>query len=457
MNPFYNPAFLLNIARNYLADINRIWKLDKDGLKRYQDKAICKIVDFAYTVPIYKKKYKSYNVYKHDIKGIDDIYKLPFITKNDLREYYPDYIIPKESKKKYGHFVSTSGSTGKPVFIYIDLFTSIRSLIAFARVLKTLEGSWRKSRIILIIDSRPGSIENTWFVDNGIPFLKKFTKLENIKYLDIGLKPEKIIQDINKFNPDFIGSDPNMLRQLSYLKKIGLGEDIQPNYIFSGTSILDKYTKNYIENAFNSKVIDTYGTTEGGPIAFQCINGNYHVNSDFVFLEFLDDENKKVTFNTPGQLVITKLYGYGTPIIRYNGVDDIVTPTNINCNCGITTQIIKQIEGRSTDLILLPSGKTLSPLILTGIPAKIMDDSNSYKIKQFQIIQRKIDELELLVVIDEKLRDVGIPINDLFIEMKKRISRKIGNEINVKITETDKIQKDVRSDHVKVVSSMLNY
>ena len=117
------------------------------------------------------------------------------------------------------------------------------------------------------------------------------TKLENTKYLDLGLKPEELIQEINKFNPEFIGSDPIMLRQLAYLKKIGQGEDIQPTCIFSGGSVLDSYTKNYVENAFNTKIIDTYGTTEGGPLAFQCINGNYHVNSDFVYLEFLDDYN----------------------------------------------------------------------------------------------------------------------------------------------------------------------
>jgi len=118
--------------------------------------------------------------------------------------------------------------------------------------------------------------------------------------------------------------------------------------------------------------------------------------------------------------------------------------------------MIKQIEGRSTDLIILPNGKTLSPLTLTGIPSKIMEDFNSYKIKQFQIIQHEIDQIEILIVIDEKQRNIGVKVKDLLKEIEKRASRKIGKDINVTVTETDHIQKDVRSDYVKVVISKIN-
>ncbi len=453
MNPFYNPLFLLQIAKSYLSDVDRIWRINPDDLKKYQDKALKKMVNYAYKVPLYHEKYKEFGVHPNDINGIDDIRKLPFITKNDLRENYPEKIIPKGFDKRYGQCVSTSGSTGKPVFIFLDYFASIRSLLAYARELKAYGGNWKKSKTVLVIDTGPGSIEHTIFANSAVPFLKKFMTLKNIKYIHIGEKPEKIIQEINEFNPDYLGSDPNMLRQLAYLKKIGQGEDIQPVSIHSAGSMLDSYTRNYVKNAFNTRVFDTYGTSEGGPLAFQCINEKYHVNSDFVYLEFLDEKNKNVSYNTPGHIIITKLYGGGTPIIRYTGIDDIVTPIEHNCNCGITTQMIKQIEGRSTDLILLPNGKTLSPLTLTGIPSKTMEDFNSYKIKQFQIIQHEIDQIEILIVIDEKQRNIGIPVKDLLKEIKKRASKKIGNDVNITVNETDHIQKGERSDYVKVVIS----
>lgn len=456
MNPFYNPLFLLKMAKSYLSDIDRIWRIDLKELKRFQDKAFRKIINYAYKVPLYNEKYKASGIHPNDIKGISDIEKLPFITKNDLRENFPDRIIPKDFDKNYGQCVSTSGSTGKPVFIYLDRYASILSLLAFARELKAYGGNWKKSKAVLVIDTGPGSIEHSIFANSAVPFLEKFMKLDNIKYIHIGEKPEKIIQEINEFNPEYIGTDPNMFRQLAYLKKIGQGENIQPVTIFSGGAMLDDYTRNYVENAFNTKLFDTYGTSEGGPLAFQCVNGNYHVNSDFVYLEFLDDKNRSVSYNTPGHVIITKLYGGGTPIIRYTGIDDIVTPIEPGCNCGAITQMIKQIEGRYTDLIILPNGKTLSPLTLTGIPSKIMEDFNSYKIKQFQIIQHEIDQIEILIVIDEKQRNIGVKVKDLLKEIEKRASKKIGNEINITVTEADHIQKDVRSDYVKVVISKIN-
>ena len=150
---------------------------------------------------------------------------------------------------------------------------------------------------------------------------------------------------------------------------------------------------------------------------------------------------------------MTKLYGRGTPIIRYQGIEDMITPTTKKTCCKLSSQTIKQIEGRSTDLIVLPKGKLLSPLSVTSIPAKIMEEYQTYKIKQFQIIQQKIDEIEILIVIDEKLRNTGPSVKILLQELKKRFSEKIGHGIQIVVREVVEIQKNDRSDYVKVVIS----
>lgn len=455
MNSFLNPIFLLQIAKSYLSDVDRIWYYDEKKLKQYKNKSLQKIVSYAYTVPLYNKKYKEYGVHPDDIKGIDDIKKLPFITKDDLRQNYPDGIIPKGFDKKNSFLMSTSGSTGKPVFIYLDTFSAVKSLEGFVREIRAYDGDWRKTKIALIIDLSPGSVEYTFFAESTLPILKNFLSLKNIKYFNIGEKPEKTMQELNEFNPEFIGTDPNMLRQFAFLKNNGKGADLAPKIIFSSGSMLDDYTRMYVEKAFNAKIVDLYGTTEAGPLAFQCHNGNYHVHSDFVHLELLDEENKPVPNNKPGHVVVTKLYGHGTPIIRYTGIDDIAIPIKQNCSCGIKTEIIKQIEGRSTDLIVLPNGKTFSPLNITGIPAKIMDEFKTYKIKQFQVIQHKKDEIEIKIVIDEKLRNTDPPVKKILTELKKRFEDKIGPDVKINVNEVDEIQKNTREDYVKVVTSKI--
>jgi len=458
MNQFYNPLFLLRIAKSYLTEVNRIWSFDDRELQHYKDKAFRRTVRFAYdNVPLYHQKYREQGVKPQDLKGITDLRKLPFITKDDLRNGYPTQIVPKGFKEQNNILVSTSGSTGKPVFMYHDRLSAIKSLEAFLRVLKAYGGHWRKTRIILVIDMEPGSIEHTLFSESVSSFLKKFIPMENIKYLHIGDDPKDIMRSINDFNPEFLGSDPNMLRKFAVLKNNGYGKDIAPSFLFSSGSMLDPYTKRYIEHAFSSRTIDMYGTTEAGPLAFECVKGGYyHVHSDFVHIEVLDAQDTDVAYGTSGRVVVSKLYGTATPVIRYLGIEDMVTPvTKTDTCCGLHTQLIQSIQGRCTDLIVLPNGSLLSALTITGIPAKVMEKFNSYKIKQFQIIQHDTTNLEVLIVIDEAMRPIGIPVDELLQELQKQFSERLGTGISVSVRDVEEIQKDERSDYVRVVISKI--
>jgi phenylacetate-CoA ligase len=322
MNQFYNPLFLIRVAKSYLSEVNRIWTFDEQKLKKYKEKVLRNTIRFAYNqVPLYHQKYREHGVQPEDIKDISDIKKIPFVSKDELRNGYPKNIVPKRFKEQNNILLSTSGSTGKPVFLYHDRLSAIKSLEAFLRVLKAYGGHWRKTRIILVIDMEPGSIEHTLFSESVSSFLKRFVPMDNIKYLHIGDNPLDLIKKINAFNPEFIGSDPNMLRKFAVLMNNGHGPDINPDFLFSSGSMLDSYTKRYIEHAFSSRIIDMYGTTEAGPLAFECVEGGYyHVHSDFVHLEFLDQNDDDVDYGKAGRVVVTKLYGTATPIIRYLGI-----------------------------------------------------------------------------------------------------------------------------------------
>ena len=458
MKPFVNPIFLLKLLKSYMVDINRVWNLSQEQMRKYQDKALRRVIKYAYTVPLYRKKYKEYGINAEDIRGIKDIKKLPVITKNDLRNNYPDGILPKNYDKENGFLLSTSGSSGKPLFFYYELFAAIKYVEGFMRILKAYGGAWNKSKIALVIDNKPGTVENASFQNSAMPFVRKFMKLDYIKYLYVGEKIDKLFKEVNEFSPEYLGSDPHTLKEFAYLKMNGKGKDLNPKYLISSGAILDQYTKKYIERGFDAKILDNYGSTEGGPMAFQCINSeNYHINSDYCYLEFLDEKFNDVPFETPGKIVVTRLYGYGTPIIRYIGHEDIVTATEPDNSCGLTsTQMIKNIAGRSMEMIRLPNGKTIAPFHVTTIPASVMDSYNTYKIKQFQIIQNKIDEVEVLIIIDDNLRDKGPSVKKIFDEMEKRFKNKLGADMDIIIREVKEIPKSKDTNFVKVVVSRLN-
>ena len=95
MNPFLNPIKTIPFIKYIYYDPWRIYKIKEEKLKKIKDNALRKIVKYAYTVPYYHEKYKKLGIHPDNIRGIDDIDKLPFITKNELINNFPDRVIPK--------------------------------------------------------------------------------------------------------------------------------------------------------------------------------------------------------------------------------------------------------------------------------------------------------------------------------------------------------------------------
>ncbi|HEC81677.1 MAG TPA: phenylacetate--CoA ligase family protein, partial [Thermoplasmatales archaeon] len=418
-------------------DTNRVWRVTKDELERYRDKAIKRIVKHAFTVPLYYKKYKAAGVKPSDINGIKDIEKLPIITKDDLRNSPLDDLIPDGKKKGNFSMVSTSGSTGKPVTLFTEPYTMFKTLIGFIRVIREYGISWRKTRMSIIADLSAESAEEAYFTGTAIPSLKPIFSLDNMQTFHVGDDPEKILDEMERFNPEFIGGYPGTLKILAILKRRGKGENVNPRWIGSSGAILDDYTRKYIEDAFDARVFDVYGATECSPIAFECRNGNYHVQSDLVHLEFVDQENISVASGTPANILVTRLFGRGTPIIRYSGISDLITPTDGECSCGMVTPLIEKIEGRKVDAVVLPNGKIIPPSSFTGIPYKVMRKFNTKKIEQFQIIQHDYDRIEILTVIDKRQKEPKVEV--LFEALKDAYQKVLGKDIKVEVREVEEI------------------
>ena len=446
MNPFLNPVTLARVAKYYLTDVNRIWTYDWEKLEEYREKQFRRILKLVMKTPMYREKYKGIDVSKITLQNIDE---LPILTKADIRKHFPDGVVPENFDRRKGYVVSTSGSTGQPVSIYTDSSAIAKSLVAFVREINQFGIGWR-DRMSVIVDLTPSAIEEAYMV-KGLPL-----KFKNLQVLHVGENVEKMIEKIDAFNPKFIGGYPGVLRALAVLKKKGYGKNIEPEYIASSGAVLDDYTRKYIEEAFNTKVFDVYGSTEGGPIAFECRKGNYHIHYDMVHLEFLDEDMKPVKYGEPGRIIVTKLYGTATPIIRYDGLNDFVIPLANKCNCGINSPLIEKIGGRKADSIVLPSGQIIPPSSITGIPAKVMEKMGTRKILQFQIIQKSENEVDVLVVIDEDLRNVGPDVDSIFRELKKKFEERFNGELNVEIKEVEEIEKPEHLDTPPpVVTSMV--
>ena len=414
--------------------------MDETKLKRYQDKQFKKIVQFAYTVPLYHDVYNKHGVHPNDIHGIKDITKLPIVTKHDFKKYYPNGIISNKIRKDKLIEVSTSGTTGKSLSIYVEMLDIVIGLFGYIRTLREYGINWRKEKITIIGDFAPHTVESGYIEKGLSPSLSWSGFLKNIQWLDTNDDPKKIIEKINKFKPVFIGGYTGMLGHLALLKEKGYGKDISPRVIASTGSVLDNSLKNYIEKQFNSPVFEAYGATESGLIAYTCKNGNYHIMSDFVYLEFIKD-NISVESKKPGKMVVTKLFGKGTPIIRYDAINDIIAPLYEKCDCGLSGDLIQKIYGRDDISLILPDGKLLLASSISNIYSKVLYKLKTNMLKDTYIVQHDIDKIEIQVLFDIKQKKKDVSVEDVMELIKSEFVEIIGSKVNIDIKEVKKIDK----------------
>jgi len=142
-----------------------------------------------------------------------------------------------------------------------------------------------------------------------------------------------------------------------------------------------------------------------------------------------------------GHIILTRLFGKGTPIIRYSGMDDWITLLPYyECDCGLSTPIIKNgVEGRISAQIFLPDGRVYPAASFESV-SLVLNALKTSKIIQFQTVQNKIDDIEILIVIDNYLRDVGPSVDFIFKKIKEAYEKKCGPNVKISVKEVKEIK-----------------
>jgi phenylacetate-CoA ligase len=459
MNPLLNPKILISLIKNYVYDINRLSKKTPDEIKIYKDKAFRKVVKYAYSVPFYHDKYKKAGIHPDDIKGIKDIIKLPIISKDEIKKNFPDNITPTNYNKNKAHIVCTGGTSGKPVCVYTDFLTIAKSSMVTIRELKLFNLDWNNIKTAHIGNFNKNRID----LVTQEHFQKHFRiifKMDNTLNIDVNIAFKDLIEKLNSFKPDIIVTYPTTFQHLSFLKRKGIGKNIKPKICWTGGAILDDYTRKYTEEAFNCRLLNIYPSVEAGAnIAFECNYGNWHVHDDFFHLEAIDEKGNFVKSRKKGHLVLTKLFGTGTPIIRYTGMDDWVKLSDdvVSCDCGLcSTVIVGGVEGRRSENVILPNGKVY-PAGAFCFVEPILSKYKTYKIKQYQVIQKAIDEIEILIIIDEDLRNTEPSFDTISKEIKDIYQYKTGPDVKITVRQVDEIKNLNKNKPAPIVVSNVKF
>ena len=333
----------------------------REQIVAIQNEKIVRQVKNVYeNVPYYRALMDKQGVKPDDIKSIDDIKLLPFLTKDDLREAYP-YGLLGTDLKNCVRLHSTSGTTGKRVVAFytqhdVDLWED-----CCARAIVAAGGT---NDDILQIAYGFGLFTGGFGIHGGS---------HKVGALTIPMSSgntERQIQFMADFGTTIICCTP------SYAAYIGetlaasgyKPEDTKLRIGIFGAEPWTEEMRRSIEKSLGIKAYDIYGLTEvSGPgVAFECSEQNgMHINEDHFYAEIIDPETHEVLpEGEKGELVFTCLDKQGFPLLRYR-TKDICVLTRKKCSCGRTHVKMCKPMGRSDDMMIIRGGKVFPSQIET--------------------------------------------------------------------------------------------
>lgn len=394
--------------------------MDPQSLRALQSERLVKLVRYVYDrSPFYKKRFDDHGVKPSDITSIEDLFKLPFTYKKDLRETYPTGMFCVKNTELL-RFHASSGTTGKPTVV--------------------------------------GYTKND--VDNWAESLAR-------GLTSIGLGQEDIIQVSYgyglftgglglHYGSEKVGattlpvSSGNTERQLSLMEDLGVtaicctpsyfsylieaaekeGRNLKETKLRAGIFGAEPWSESLrarIQERSGIKAYDVFGTSElSGPLFIECeAQEGMHVWGDMFIFEILDPETlQPAKEGEIGELVVTTLLKEALPLIRYR-VGDLASVSSKVCKCGRTHPRLMRLKGRSDDMIIV-RGINVFPGQVEYVLVKIPEVS-----PHFMIVIDRVGELDHMVVQVELNDDMASDKLDDFYKLKSKIEHELQAILNL--------------------------
>ena len=323
--------------------------MDRESMKKLQLERLQQTVRTCYEkVPFYKKKFDKMGIKPEDIKSLDDITKLPFTTKYDLRDEYP-FGLNAVPMDQIVRIHASSGTTGKPV---VGTYT------------KNDIDNWAEgaARVLAVGDVGPGDVVQVSYgyglFTGGLGAHDAAGKLGAVQLPTSAGNSEKQIMLMKDFGSTALCCTPSYALHLcEVMAKMGVKkEDLKLRVGLFGAAPWTWGIRREIEEKMGIKAIDIYGLTEmSGPgVGGECEDQDgTHIWEDMFYPEIINPETlEPVAPGEEGELVFTSLCKEAMPIIRYR-TRDLTHLIYEPCKCGRTAVRIGKILGRSDDMLII--------------------------------------------------------------------------------------------------------
>jgi phenylacetate-CoA ligase len=450
---YYLPVILQNVAVSLKGLMlestrkGRIYREEKEKIiartswsteqfAQYERENFCSMLEHAIMyVPFYRLWWETKKLKIPSQCSLIDIIDVPVITKDKLKSSTGNYISTEKDISKIVK-INTTGTTGAPLEVICSRDTRQMNYAFYDAYLTSIGVDPTKKSITIggrIIVSP--NVTKPPFWRYSIFQKKLLMSSYHLNNNNIG----SYIKKIESFNPEYIEAYPSSIHTIAnYMLENNIR--VHCNTIVTSAETLYSEQREVIEKAFSTKVFDHYGCAEMCVFVAQCKYGRYHVRSDFGMLEILDENDMPVDVEKLGRVVCTGFINKVMPFIRYS-IGDIAAYSGItHCECGLNTPVLREIYGRADDMLITADGRKIGRMspVMKGLP-----------VRESQFIQRKIGELDVLIVPEEKYSELSD--TDRVIEA---VELRMGKDCKVNVYLVDKIQRGKGGKFKSVISKI---
>ncbi|MCH2159015.1 MAG: hypothetical protein MK096_09605 [Oleiphilaceae bacterium] len=409
----------------YHSLMNSQWE-SRDTLQNDQENRVRELLLYASEYsPYYKDLFSDNNIDLQNPNFTQLIHSVPVTKKQDLRNNI-DRFISNEFKKEELINAKTGGSTGFSLDLFFDKRCQEKRNAAAMRTDKWAGWEAGKVRGDLWGNPKlPKSVKQK--IRNCL--LDKIIYLDTMKLSDHSMS--RFVERVRNYGVEVIFGHAHSIFLLA--KFIDSQKLMIPPMtgVISTSMMLIESERKLIERVFSCKVTNRYGCEEVGLIASECeLHEGLHVNMEHVFVEIVNEQGEAVKDGEVGKVLVTDLNNHAMPLIRYQ-VEDMAVATSRQCSCGRGSQLIEGLSGRVADFLKLSDGSSVAGIsLIERTLTKVIG------IEQMQIVQKKLDEIEINRV---KGRDFTDSSDQ---ELMAELSQVFGEEVKIRVIDVDRIPQE---------------
>ncbi|MBU3159852.1 AMP-binding protein [Clostridium frigoris] len=352
------------------------------------------LINYCYqNVPYYHELFDNNGLKVDTFKTVSDIKRIPFLTKEILRERMDDLIADGTDRNKL-LLITSSGTTGTPIGVYVDHDSTMIEWAYTLHIWRRVGYKLNSSRVVL----------------RGKHFREEIIKGKCWQYdalrRELSCNIHDMCEDnleqycvaIEKYKPEFIHGYPSAIYTLClYIKKRGLEHQFKAVLAVSETIITEQ--RKIIEEVLKTRIFAFYGHSERLIMAGECEYSNkYHVEPQYGIAEIVDENGEIITNNTVGELVATGFSNRSMPLLRYKTGDLANWSEQQHCECNRHYKLIEQVLGRKKEVLI---NKVGIPVLLTSMHYEFFEEH----VKQFKFYQEEIGKVKLIATVDMNYSD----------------------------------------------------